>query len=333
MSGITSFLGVATRPVMALTSMLLLTSTNTLAQADEEIPHKRAHHEMAYDEASKSVLMVSGSTPLNGGQSFKFFNDIWRYNSSGWSKVGTAGDERSGIRIAFDTKHNKIYSFGGFVGDQSRAELRVLENGAWKILSDVPEMKAAEPGFVYDIARDRLVSFGGSAGRGLANSDTWEWNGKSWKRFEGKSPEGRQAFVMVYDTKRKVTIVFGGMNAAGERLDDGIWEFDGKEWKNIRTTDGPSPRMLPGYAHDSKRGMLVIFGGLDKEGVKGDTWGWNGTTWKKLSDTGPSARMMGYMAYDKSRDRIVLFGGRPGWPNDVNDTWEWDGTSWTEAKN
>ncbi len=36
----------------------------------------------------------------------------------------------------------------------------------------------------------------------------------------GECPGGRQAFAMVYDSKRKRTILFGGM--------------DGKEWKEIK---------------------------------------------------------------------------------------------------
>ncbi len=63
-----------------------------------------------------------------------------------------------------------------------------------------------------------------------------------------------------------------------------------------------------------------------------DTWGWDGTTWRKLAENGPPSRTMGYMAYDKHRDRTVLFGGRLGWPNDTNDTWEWNGSQWSEVK-
>jgi hypothetical protein len=297
------------------------------------IPDKRAHHEMVYDEASKSVLMVGGSTPLNGGQSFKFFNDIWKYDNTGWSKIGNAGDERSGIRLAYDSKRNKLLSYGGFtVNNQSSSQLRVLENGDWKILSDLPEMKSAEGGFVYDVSRDKFIAFGGTGATGQVNGTTWEWDGTAWKKFGGVEPAGRQSFVMVYDSKRNKTILYGGMNGSGNILEDGVWEFDGNEWKNFTTPVAPEPLMAPGYAFDSKQGVLVIFGGATKDGIKKDTWSWDGSAWKKLSDSGPSSRLMGYMAYDKDRDRVVLFGGRLGWPNDINDTWEWDGTKWNEIK-
>ncbi len=296
-------------------------------------PSKRAHHELVYDDAAKSIVMTAGSTPLNGGSTFAFFNDIWRFNGNEWKTSGMAGDKRSGVKLAYDWNNNKLYSFGGYSNNSSLAELRVMENGEWKVLSDHPEMKAAEPGFVYDSHRNKFVAFGGSGGRGVANNITWEWNGTSWKKLEGKGPEGRQAFAMVYDSKRNKTVLFGGGDGAGKNFGDEVWEFDGTRWEKVISKEaGPGPRVSPGYAFDTKRELMIIFGGMSKDGMKGDTWSWDGKTWKQLATTGPSSRAMGYMAYDKGRDRIVLFGGRMGWPNDANDTWEWDGKEWKEIK-
>jgi hypothetical protein len=86
--------------------------------------------------------------------------------------------------------------------------------------------------------------------------------------------------------------------------------------------------MSMGYAYDSKRGLLMIFGGSSANGILSDMWIWGEGRWEEHAINGPDARMMGYMAYDKKRDKIVLFGGRLGWPNDTNDTWIWDGVSW-----
>jgi hypothetical protein len=296
-----------------------------------QVPHKRAHHELVYHEGEKKILLAGGSTPLNGGQSFKFFNDIWEYNGKGWQKRIPAGDERSGIRLTWDSKRNQLLSYGGFTVNTSNAELRLLEGNAWKILSNIPAMAAAEAGFVYDPVLDRLIAFGGSKRRGESNGTTWVWDGYEWKDLAIPGPAGRQAFAMVYDSKRNKTILFGGMGADNKRLKD-TWELDGNTWKLADTT-GPAAtgRLSPGYAYDSKRGLLIIFGGAGDNGLLGDTWSWDGKSWRKLSDTGPSPRAMGYMAYDKERDRVVLFGGRAGWPNDMNDTWEWDGKEWKQV--
>jgi hypothetical protein len=232
--------------------------------------------------------------------------------------------------MVYHSGEKKIYSYGGFAANNSLGDLRVLENGAWRTITNLPEMKAAESGFVYDPHRNKLIAFGGSGSRDIINNTTWEWDGNAWKKFEGPGPEGRQAFVMVYDSKRKKTVLFGGMGATPGVLYKDTWEYDGRSWIRVDTS-GPA-RMAPGYAYDESRGQLVIFGGMGNGKSWGDTWGWDGKTWKKLADTGPSARSMGYMAFDAARQKIVLFGGRPGWPNDADDTWEWNGTEWKEIK-
>jgi hypothetical protein len=291
---------------------------------DNEIPGKRAHHALIYDEATKMVILTGGSTPLDGGRSFVFYNDIWQFNGSSWKSLGNIGDKRSGIGLSYDSKLSKVISFGGFSGNNSLSQLSVFENSDWKTLSDVPEMAVAEGGFVYDIQRDSYIAFGGSKGMKQVSDETWEWNGTEWKKLEITNPEARQAFAMVYDSKRNKTVLFGGMGSTPQSMFNDTWEYDGKSWTKVDTA-GPGARVSSGYTYDSKRGLFIIFGGMSSKGMLGDTWAWNGKNWQKLSDTGPAARAMGYMAYNKDRDQVVLFGGRLGWPNDVNDTWIWNG--------
>jgi len=315
--------------------ILFLSAVFAHAQKNE-LPGLRAHHSLVYDDAAKAILLTGGSTPLDGGNSFKFYNDIWSFDGSKWTLKGNAGDERSGIALAYDTKRKKLYSFGGFTSDgKSRSEFRVFENSdpvaiGWKNLAEIPGMIAAEAGFVFDSHRDRLIVFGGSPGMRKVNSETWEWDGNEWKKFEGANPGGRQSFVMIYDEARKKTILFGGLGETPGTINDDTWEYDGKSWQKISVT-GPA-RASAGYAYDNEKKMLIIFGGMTKGGFTNDTWSYDGKEWKKLADQGPAKRAMGYLAYDKERKKIFMFGGRLGWPNDTNDTWEWDGTKWIEIK-
>ncbi|HEY0677029.1 MAG TPA: hypothetical protein VGD17_02040 [Chitinophagaceae bacterium] len=296
----------------------------------QDAPPKRAHHDMVYNDSCGCILLSGGSSPVNGGQSFVFYNDLWRYDGKMWKHSGNSGNERSGIRLAYDSKQKKVFSYGGFANNQPLGDLRVLENGEWKTLTDVSEMKAAEGGFVYDSDRNRLVAFGGANVRGIENNSVWEWDGTAWNKMSGSGPGSRQAFAMVYDEKRRRTVIYGGMDTNGKQLSD-TWEWDGIQW-TMATGSGPGPRVSPGYAYDSKGGFMILFGGMQNSSFKNDTWSWDGSAWKLLSDKGPSPRTMGCMAYDKKRDRIVMFGGRLGWPNDVNDTWEWNGSEWYEVR-
>jgi hypothetical protein len=224
-----------------------------------------------------------------------------------------------------------VVSFGGYMG-RSVGLLRALVGDQWNTLADHAEGAAAEPGFVFDPRRDRFVAFGGSAAMGQARGETWIQSGTGWNRLAAPGPAGRQAHAMVQDEKRDRTVLFGGMGSgpAGQAppLLADLWEFNGTAWTK-RTADGPSARHSSGAAYDSKRGVVILFGGVGSSGFLGDTWSWDGTAWIKLADSGPEPRGMGFLAYDKKRDRIVLFGGRKGWPDgDLNDTWEWDGAGW-----
>lgn len=303
-----------------------------LSFAPSPQPPRRAHHALAYDPVGERVILSGGSTPVEGGRSFTFFNDLWAFDGSRWTPLGESGDRMSGSQVAFDSRRNRLVAFGGYDG-AARADLRVLDGAAWRALAQHPEILAAEPGFVYDSRRDRLVTFGGSVSQGELLGSTWEFDGSAWVRMAAPSPPARQGHAMVYDERRGRTVVFGGMGPAprGQQppsLGD-TWEYDGVTWTQCQGV-GPSARSGAGATYDSKRALVIVFGGVGQDGFLGDTWSWDGNEWKKLAASGPEPRGMGYLAYDRKRDRVVLFGGRKGWPDgDLNDTWEWDGRVWT----
>jgi hypothetical protein len=296
-----------------------------------ETPPARAHHALVYDAAAEAVLLSAGSTPLEGGRSFRMFDDLWQLDGAGWQPLGTVGDARSGIRLAFDSRRERVVSYGGWIDGRSLGDVRVLEGLEWERLCAAPEV-ATEGGFVYEPARERFVAFGGSAERGKVHATTWAWDGSAWNELPGPGPAGRQALVMVHDARRARTVVFGGMGATPETKFGDTWEHDGTRWTQS-AADGPSPRASSGCTYDSKRGLVLVFGGSAADGASlGDLWAWDGTTWTQLADSGPPARAMGALAYDSKRDRCVLFGGRLDWPNDAGDTWEWDGAAWSQRQ-
>ncbi len=90
---------------------------------------------------------------------------------------------------------------------------------------------------------------------------------------------------------------------------------------------GPPERHYAAMAYDSRRGVVVLFGGRAccPFSYYGDTWEWDGTTWTQVATGGPGARAWHRMAYDSRRGVTVLFGGSP----DDDGTWEWDGVQWT----
>jgi hypothetical protein len=138
---------------------------------------------------------------------------------------------------------------------------------------------------------------------------------------------------MVYDSVRKVVLLFGGDTNRGQLND--TWAWDGKAWKQL-SPSGPPARGLPKMAFDTKRGVAVMFGGAVGEGrLMQDTWEWNGKAWQQLSNKGPEGRFLHAISYDEKRGKTVLFGGNcasPPSPNALDaGTWEWDGKTWTRV--
>lgn len=300
----------------------------------DSAPPKRAHHALVYDAANHRVLLTGGSTPLNGGQSFRFFDDLWAFDGRRWSSVATSISARSGQGVTYDSRRNRVLSFGGYCGcgnatDGRLADFLELKSDGWVEIATLAERATAEPGVSYDSKRDRVVLFGGGGANRAVFSDTWEYDGNAWARTATQGPEARQAFVMAYDEQRGVIVLYGGFGSnPGQPFSD-TWTYDGMTWTRVATT-GPVGRMAAGMAYDSKRGRMILFGGTNSDGFLQDTWSWDGDQWSKLADEGPPGRAMGVLAYDAERDRVVLFGGRAGWPDaDLNDTWEWDGSQWS----
>ena len=78
--------------------------------------------------------------PLRG-----FFDDVWEFDGVRWAAVASAGAKLSGMRLAYDTRRRRLYSFGGYDGAPI-ADLRRLEpDGSWRTIGTHAAMPVAEP--------------------------------------------------------------------------------------------------------------------------------------------------------------------------------------------
>ncbi len=106
---------------------------------------------------------------------------------------------------------------------------------------------------------------------------------------------------------------------------------------------GPQGRSGQGFAYDSVRRKVVLFGGQDVNGnFLNDVWEWDGAakTWTNVTPTSgpvPLPRSSFGMAYDPNRQKVVIYGGNVSTAYSnvgiAGDTWEWDGATqtWTLA--
>lgn len=196
----------------------------------------------------------------------------------------------------------------------------------------------------YDAWRSRSVLFGGvqgPPGQETYFGDTWEWDGSDWTNVTPQgpaiNPPPRSAAALAYDGVRHQVVLFGGYNGTGYLQDTWVW--DGSSWKEVTPpSPSPSPSARSGHAmaYDSKRGVVVLYGGSAGGAPIDDTWEWDGSRWTQTTSPGAGPnRSEIKLAYDEVKDEMVLFGGFDGSARHA-DTWVYKNNgappSWTQVQ-
>lgn len=246
--------------------------------------------------------------------------------------------------IAFDSGRNRLVLFGGIAQNGEFLNDTWEWDGAkWekKTLLTQPSIRAVHA-ITYDSKRKRVVLFGGQTGQNSL-SDTWEWDGKTWHQIQtATTPPARVAHALVFDKKKERVVLFGGTDFGTMHTFNDTWEYNGKNWAQIKTPLAPEGRFHHSMAYDTKRQRIVLFGGnaaippLNSEkfkaGQRNDVWEFDGRLWNKIKTfESPSKRDHFAMAYDQQTNQTILFGGYSGTFEDgvyLGDTWIWNGKVW-----
>jgi Immunoglobulin I-set domain len=177
--------------------------------------------------------------------------------------------------------------------------------------------------------------------------------------LKSQGPEPRTNSGMVYDSKRKRTVLFGGeafgvsprstFTSPMHFTSNDTWEWDGKVWVKRNPANRPPPTSNFGIAYDSLRGKTVLFGGYKDtppnyqngfEVITNDVWEWDGNDWAKITPpTSPPARLNPSMCFDSTRGEVLMIGGgnfnpepqdTPGYYSVRKTLWAWNGTQWSQ---
>ncbi len=238
-----------------------------------------------------------------------------------------------GCAMAYDSARGRVMMFGGkLASGEFSSDLWEWDGIAWILRpSTVLPPRRSDHALAYDSSRQRLVLFGGFGGTTPYSrlADTWEWDSSSWTEVgSASSPSARISHAMVYDPVRRRTVLFGG---DGISIFADTWEWDGAVWARLTPSTSPSPRWGAGLVFDASRNRPLLFGGkLDyslSTPASGETWDFDGATWRRLSTTGP-ARSHQAMFFDAARQQTALFGGWSG-GTILGDTWVWNGQQWS----
>ena len=194
------------------------------------------------------------------------------------------------------------------------------------VYADIPSWRWDHV-MAFDSNRGVAVIQGGYISNYENSGETWEWDGYTWELKSESGPGlcGQQA--MVYDTQRKVVVLFSGWS---ENMTNKVWEWDGISWILVHDGSGNAPqaRYNHAMAYDEASGMTLLFGGYGLDGTPNlpDTWGWNGNTktWELLNEWPEGARRGHTMVYDSVHQKTVMFGGFNG--SRLNDSYTWNST-------
>jgi len=333
-------------------------------------PSPRSYPGIGYDQAHKQTVIFGGADSTTGTNRH-YFGDTWTWNGSRLRAAATAGPSpRYGAQLVYDPKIHRLVLFGGVdlktgnpgasfqnatVQDDYPSDTWTWNGARWTKLASQGPPGRVHANIVYDEATRELVLTGGlqettdSSGylTETAFGDTWTFNGKRWVRHSSQLPP-REYGAMVYDAGHKRMVLFGGDNGqTGDRVNylADTWTWNGRSWSqqnsSIGPGAGPGPRSGAGMAYDADTNRTLLFGGRTGNYL-GDTWAFNGSSWKRLSAGGgvdePKARFDPMMTYDPAHHQVVMFGGTGYYqftggygPRPAGDTWVWRGGRWVEV--
>lgn len=236
--------------------------------------------------------------------------------------------------MAYDSWRERVVMFGGLSPNGLSNETYEWDGASWTLAhpggpgAPTPRTDAA---MAFDANRGVTVLVGGADASGVTD-ETWEWDGFTWTlraSGPGNSPGGPRAnHAMAFDANRGVSVVYGGLPPFLE-----TWEWDGFTWTPVFTPTvvGTGDRHFNAMTYDPVGQRVLLFGGVDGNGLNADIWSYDGLDWTFLNPAGtwPTPRANATMVFDTSRNIVVVHGGddTSGVPTD--NTWELDIASLT----
>ncbi len=261
-------------------------------------PAPRSGQSAVYDAADNRLIIFGGC----GGYCVPALNDVWVLtNANGlggtpaWTQISPAGPlPTARTNAAAAAGDNYLVIVGGQDGS---ADPCSTFSDIWTLLNPNglggppvwTQVTASGPpglnGAAAASSFDSVTLFGGTRlidGTCRATNEVWrvvspapfaaDW-GNPVPNGAAGSPSARSFASAVYDATANRVLMFGGVDASGNYLND-VWSLVGSEfWSTLNPTDGPPPARSGHVAvFDSTNQRMTIFGGADASGVLNDVW-------------------------------------------------------------
>lgn len=281
-------------------------------------PSPRSYHALAYDSVRNVCVLFGGST----NQSAKN-GETWEWNGTAWALRSTSGPSpRFAAAMCFDSIRQRCQLFGGRLEVTYSDELWEWDGTNWTQRPSNGAPGLAGHALMFDEIRGELVVTGGD---GRVIGPFW-FDGATWKTKAAETYVSPSFSKVAEDLARKELVAIGPQYTPNGME---TWLWSGSSWYRS-LAPAPPGRVDYAVAYDSRRSVLVLFGGeVGAENLLSDTWEWNGVSWTQQPIAGPPGRSRHAMAFDEHRGVMVLFGGTDG-KRDLGDVWEYDGHMWSQ---
>jgi hypothetical protein len=260
-------------------------------------PFSRSHQAMAYDAATKHVVMFGGEgCSHHACGNYLAATAVW--DGTHWNRpaVSVEPSPRIDPSMAYEGAGEVILLFGGASEGGSTNQTWTWDGATWTLLhpSTSPPPMSGAP-MTYDAARRRVVLFG-------TDGSTWTWDGVSWTRQSPVPSPSADEATMAYDAAMKQVILFGGPSQ------DQTWAWDGGAWTQLLPAASPSRRTGEELVYDAGRHEVLLFGGRATVGgyPLGDTWVWDGRTWTQVGPPVGKASPSGQSRRQRDASAAVL---------------------------
>lgn len=262
------------------------------------VPAGRMHMPAVYDPRRGRLVAFGGHDA-----SFVTNLETWEWDGSRWY-LHTATNPEEHIRPAMAYSVRDGVVLGSGRGDGNGADLWRWDGAAWTQLAapDPAISVRYSASLAYDVARDRLMLYGGI----FDGPGAFEWNGASWTSIS-TTPGDRHNLSLAYDPIRRRTLLIGGKGFDGNVA---TYEWDGVTWAPPSKDLGIFARGTNMVFDPYAKKLVYVFDPEDTGLLLAD---YDGATWKQRT---PEPSLVSIyrpaVAFDAVRGELVLFGGRNG---------------------
>ena len=286
-------------------------------------PGRRAISAVAYDSARHRVVLFGGISDWIGS-SFYYERDTWEWDGADWIQMQpkTSPPARAGHMMVYDEKNGVVVLFGGEdkSGNYMLSDTWTWDGENWTQMSPPTGYPTGRRGgqLFYDPETEKIILTGGfyyATGKVFtAVNDTWAWDGKDWE------------YVTTLPDNLKITnpnVAFNPALKYPTLFDyNQLMGWTNNQWQLLDVGNMPESRFGTWLAADPHSGKMLVFGGVDNNVQRNDTWLFERGLWKEMHpDLTPAARDAHVMFYDPTRNSFIVYGGISTYA--LDDMWEY----------